>query len=300
MKKYVLSTALSSLLVAPVFLSGCAGIAEMREITAERIARPAFMTERRLESNNMDFQVWERMHQREAPANLYIEGDGWAARGALDPTPKNPVALHLASRDKSQNLVYLSRPCQYKESQNHKTCAPDLWKNRRFSPEVIAAYNAALDDIKTRYDITEFNIIGYDGGANIAASLASTRDDVASLRTVAGALVPDLVYDTKSQPLDADSIKADDFAPSLATMPQHHFVGAGDNIVPASVYHSFRQSMGASNCVHYTFVQDADHTRGWVEKWPDLLNATTTCVTPPTPIALPPRPVDKDASHGMK
>lgn len=269
---------------------------EYDEITAERIARPAFMVERKLEIGGMDLQLWERMHQRYAPANLYIEGDGDAG-DTSDPTPGNPVALHLASRDNADNLVYLSRPCQFRESADHAACSPKFWGTRRFSPEVLAAYNEALDDIKARYDITEFNLIGYDGGANIAAALASTRKDVASLRTVAGDLVPDMVLDSKKHPIDADSIRANAIAPTLATVPQHHFVGIGDEIAPPSVYHSFRQSMGESSCVHYTVVQDADHTRGWVEKWPELLKSPIECPPPYVPAPLPPLPPSKDGPN---
>lgn len=292
----------TSLIVATLMGAAMAPVActsvtnEYDEITAERIARPAFMVERKIETGGMDFQAWERMHQRYAPANLYIEGDGDAG-DTMDPTPGNPVALHLASRDKAENLAYISRPCQFRESADHDACSEKFWSTRRFSPEVLAAYNEVLDDIKTRYDISEFNLIGYDGGANIAAALASTRKDVASLRTVAGDLVPDMVLDPKKHPIDADSIRANTIAPSLATVPQHHFIGIGDEITPPSVYHSFRQSMGESSCIHYTVVQDADHTRGWVEKWPDLLKSPIECPPPYVPAPLPPLPPSKDGPN---
>lgn len=79
---------------------------------------------------------------------------------------------------------------------------------------VFTAYNEALDEIKKRYDITEFNLIGHDGGANIAAVLASTRKDVVSLRTVAGNLHPDMVYARNAQKADPDNIRAIDIARS--------------------------------------------------------------------------------------
>jgi len=260
----------------------CSGGEEFREVTAERMARPAFMVERNFRAQNMDFKLWERMHERYKPANVYFEGDGYpvylSRTVSQEPSPENPVGLHLASRDNATNLVYIGRPCHYKESPKPSECDTKYWSNRRFSPEVMAAYNEMLDEIKARYNITEFNIIGYAGGANIAAVVAAQRDDVVSLRTVAGALNPDLVYASKPpQPLDADSVKANVIAPELAKMPQHHFVGAGDEIVPASVYHSYRAAMGESDCVHYTFVPDADHQRGWVEKWPELLKSSISC-----------------------
>lgn len=313
------SLSVAALLGAAILPVACSGTtAEFREVTAERIARPAFMVERRLSENGMEFQLWERMHKRYEAANIYIEGDGETSsyRGyyskhqkstdkpvksgglfSANPTPVNPVGLHLASRDDAANLVYISRPCMYQETPDDEDCAEKLSGSSRFSPKVIAAYNAAIDEIKARYNITEINLIGYDGGANIVAALAADRSDVASIRTVAGVLHPDMVYNTKKYPLDADSIKAVDVAPSLAKVPQHHFIGAGDEIAPAAVYHSFRQAMGDSECVHYTFVQDADHTRGWVEKWPELLKSPTACAPVYEPAPLPPRPLSKDGPN---
>jgi len=276
------SLILTALLAGGAIPVACAPIQEeKRETTADRIARPAFMVDRKLNANGIDLQLWERIHQRYSSADVYIEGDGDSHATTKfaggDPSPVNPVALDLASRDLAKNVVYIARPCQYRESPDQKACPQALWSTRRYSPEVIAAYNAALDEIKKRNDITDFNLIGYDGGANIAAALASERTDVTTLRTVAGVLNPSLVYDAKKDPLDGDSFSAMSVAGRLATLPQHHFIGAGDTTVAPAVYHSYRQAIGDSNCVHYSFVQDADHERGWVEKWPDLLKQSVNC-----------------------
>ncbi len=299
MKKQILKSLTVVALLAGVAACTTA-VNEIREVAAERIARPAFMVERRLSTGGMNFQLWERMHERYQPANLYIEGDGspsYLDRTITDdPTPENPVGLHLASRDNADNLVYISRPCQFLEEAAQNTCNIKFWSTRRFSPEVLAAYNEALDEIKTRYDITEFNLIGYDGGANIAAQLATVRKDIASLRTVAGNLNPDVVFAERHK-LDPDNIKAPDIAPKIAGIPQHHFTGAGDEVTPPSVYHSFRQAMGDSSCVHYTLVQDADHERGWVEKWPELLKSSVECEPEHVPVALPPLPPSKDGPN---
>lgn len=299
-KTFLKKLALSALVIAALAPAACMSLdSEYDEVTAERIARPAFMIERKLSAGGMEFQLWERMHNRGEPVNIYIEGDGHTkARNSIvsgDPSPSNPVGLHLASRDKSKNLLYISRPCQYLDPQKESQCSKKLWQERRFSPEVIAAYNTAIDEVKKRYDLTDINLIGYDGGANIAVAIAANRPDVASLRTVAGILNPLMVYAQTKEPLDADSVLATNIAPQIANIPQHHFIGAGDTYVQSGVYHTFRQAMGDSDCVHYTFVPDADHERGWVERWPELLSATVACpsaqgevFTPATP--LPPVP----------
>jgi hypothetical protein len=280
-RNYLIITALLGASLLPI---ACAGtVEEFRETRAEHIARPAFMVERVFDNGPIEFRLWERAHERFEPANVYIEGSGaaigFAGNLSEDPTPENPVALHLASRDLADNLFYISGPCQFRESPDEKECSSKWWGSRRFSPEVITAYNQVLDDIKKRYDITAFNIIGYDGGANVAAILASQRQDIVSLRTVAGNLAPDVtnMEAKKPLPLDGDYINAKAVAPQLAPLGQHHFVGAGDTVTPPSVYHSFAQALGASECVHYTLVPDADHERGWVEKWPELLQRTAAC-----------------------
>lgn len=312
MKNRLYSLLAATAIAGSFTLAACAPWGnEFREVTAERIARPAFMVERKDSANGMEFQLWERMHNPGEPANIYIEGDG-DTDPKWDSTPDNPVALHLASRDDAKNLAWIGRPCQFQEAPDDKQCDPKFWSTRRFSPEVLAAYNGIIDYMKKRYDITEINLIGYDGGANVAAALAAQRNDVASLRTVAGELNPDLVPEKVKTKADADNVRAVAIAPQLASLPQHHFIGAGDDVAPPAVYHSFRQAMGETDCVHYTIVPDADHAKGWVEKWPSLLNSSVSCASalPPqeetdmglprdyTPAPFPPIPEDID--HGQK
>lgn len=277
----------STLLVALIALNACSTKTELEMQTANHIARPAFMVERTIQAGQFTLQAWERMHQRGTEATIYIEGDGarWQKNTELptslpraNPTPENPVALHLASRDLSQNLGYLARPCQYIKDAENKGCNADYWQTKRFAPEIMEAYDAALSDISKRYDITKFNLVGYDGGANIAAVLAARRDDVISLRTVAGNLNPDFAADNyQAMPLAANSILAVDYGSALGNIPQHHFIGAADEIITPGIYHSYRQAIGLSECIHYSLVQDADHTNGWVEKWPDLLSLQPQC-----------------------
>ncbi|MCI5060738.1 MAG: alpha/beta hydrolase [Alphaproteobacteria bacterium] len=278
---------------------------ELKQQTANHIARPAFMVERDIQAGAFTLKAWERMHAPMEVATIYIEGDGITPRthGKLhqhpdwvnnNPTPINPVALHLASRDQSKNLAYLARPCQFLKNPENQGCARTYWEENRFAPEVIASYDQALNDIADLYNVTGFHVVGYDGGANIAAVLAAKRQDILSLRTVAGNLNPDhessnLIH----RPLAGNAVLAIDYASGLAMVPQHHFIGAADEYIQPGVYHSFRQMLGLSECVHYSLVPDADHTRGWVEKWPELLTHVPQCaivhqdLPPPEPIIGP-------------
>ena len=178
-------------------------------------------------------------------------------------------------------MAYLARPCQYTGVLAENTpCDSGYWTHKRFAPEVIRAYNTALDEIKARYDIEGFHLTGFSGGGAVAALLAAQRDDVLSFRTVAGNVdhrahsnFHDVSY------LDG-SMNPPEFSEKLAEVPQYHFIGGQDPIVPPAILHSYLQKLGDTNCVQYKFIQEAEHTEGWVEKWPELLKESPTCRGP--------------------
>ncbi len=272
-------------LTGSLLLTACANIPrvfDQPDDVAQRIAAPAWMIPRTIPADPFELTAYERMHTRGAPANIYIEGDGkaWLSKHKIsgDPTPTNPVALHLAAYDKSENIAWLARPCQYtKLIDDTKLCHNSYWTNKRFAPEVLESYNAALDNIAAKYDITEFNIIGFSGGANIAAILAAERSDVVSLRTVAGNLDHVAHSNYHRVSILQGSLNAVDYADKLRKIPQHHFIGGQDNVVPSAIIQSYLQAVGEGQCIKYSFVQEAGHESGWVNKWPELLRIPMSC-----------------------
>lgn len=232
----------------------------MREEIATRLATPAWMIKREIAAAPFALTAHERMHERHTTANVYIEGDGMAwSNMSDDPTPENPVALHLATKDKAENVVWLARPCQYSGTLGGGECDREYWTTRRFAPEILRAYNEALNDIARRYDITGFNLIGFDGGAVIAAELAKQRKDILTLRTVAGKLHE--ITDPAA----------------LAALPQRHFIGGQDEVVRPAQLHGYMQQAQARNCLSYDFIQENTHEKGWPDKWPELLAAPIKC-----------------------
>lgn len=257
----------------------------IKEEIAKRIAGPAWMVERLIPAEPFALSAFERMHEHNAPANLYIEGDGeaWSTRisQSKNPTPSNPVALHLASRDKADNVVYLARPCQYSGMIDPaEPCDPAHWGSKRFAPEIIESYQLALDEIKARYGITKFNLIGFSGGGAIAAILAAERNDVASLRTVAGNLDHRAHSAHHEVSYMDESLDAPFFADKLVNVPQYHFIGEMDETMPPGVLHSYLQALGDDRCVKHEVIEEASHTEGWVNKWPKLLAKTPSCSAP--------------------
>ncbi len=254
---------------------------ELRLETAKRIATPSFMLHRNIPAGEFMFTVYERVHEKGKPATIYIEGDGVAwtskSRKSLDPTPRNPVALHLASRDMGPNVIYLARPCQYSWTNTGEACDDRFWTSDRFAPEVVAAMNAAVDNIKKKYDISSFNLVGFSGGGAIAALLTAERDDVVSLRTVAGNLDHDTLNRMHGVSMMPRSLNPVQVAPQIANIPQHHFIGEWDEIVTPAIYDSFRAAAGPTTCMRSSMVKEVDHETGWVNIWPTLLKAPLDC-----------------------
>ncbi len=267
-----------------IALCGCIAttLPYMRAETAQRIAAPAWMIKRDISAQPFSLRAYERIHDRGGVAHIYIEGDGaeytspeeWES----NPTPKNPVALHLASKDNAQNVIYIARPCQYTEMlSSTETCDEKYWKESRFSSEVIGAYTNALDEVAARYDIGAFHLIGYSGGAAIATLLSAERNDILSVRTVSGILDHKAQRELLNLTQLSDSLSPNDEALNLTNVPQYHFIGGQDAIVPPAVTHSYLQSMPPTNCVQTMVIQEAGYEDGWVNKWPELLTLPVRC-----------------------
>lgn len=280
-----------------LFLAACHGASDIvSEQVAARVASPAWMIERQIPAGPFALTAFERMHERGTSANIYIEGDGFEDSLPAElgnPTPSNPVALHLASKDSARNLAYLARPCQFSGTLSKETpCDSQYWLKDRFSDTVIESYNDALDEIAARYDIKGFNLIGYGGGGAIAAILAAQRNDVLSLRTVAGNLDHITYSNYHEIGLLDGSLNAADFAEKLRDMPQIHYAGGQDTIVPPAVLESFLNKLEPSECEYYELVQEAEHAKGWVDKWPELLERKPGCTYIAPAIVMEERPAE--------
>jgi dienelactone hydrolase len=205
------------------------------------------------------------------PVTVYIEGDGqaWVSRTRLsaDPTPGNPVALALAAQERgSANVAYLGRPCQYGGTARDAACTPALWSSHRFSPQVVAAMDAAVSEMARRSGASGVHLVGFSGGGAIAALVAARRGDVASLRTVAGNLDHDAVNRLHGVSRLDGSLNPIDHAPALRAIPQIHYSGANDSVVPLSIAAAFVTAVGGP-CATARVIPGASHDSGWPEAW---------------------------------
>jgi len=260
-------------------LSSCGGLSSGRS-TAKKIALSADLKPILLRTSTFRLAGFYRFSKRGTPLTVYIEGDGLAwltrYRPSADPTPKNPIALRLAAIDKSANVVYLARPCQYVSLSEEKLCGVPYWTQKRFSKEVIVAVNEAINILASKAGADRIHLVGYSGGGAVAALAASRRKDIASLRTVAGYM--DHVSLNKKagvSPLKGslDPIRA---APYLKLIPQTHYTGNQDERIPGWVAQNFRKAVGNNACASTRKV-NATHEKGWERVWKKVWSDIPTC-----------------------
>lgn len=285
-------------------LSACTPSQIAGKENARRLSGPVFMQERTLNAGAFTLTLFERIHDRGGIAHIYIEGND--PEVLTKPLPDSLISLHLASRDKARNVIYITRPCQFyapksvwraRDDHEDKLCPyhyagarqRDRYKSsHRFDQTVVDSYNAALDEIRRRWGVRAFHVYGHSGGGVIATLLAADRGDILSLTTVSAMLDTDVYMGIKklTEPNMPDavsltaSINPADIAPRLASIPQHHYLGATDRAVPPAALLGFLQKIGPTNCVHYDIIQENGYTAGWVDKWDDILRDRPLCRGP--------------------
>lgn len=202
---------------------------------------------------------------------VYIEGDGlsWITRTTIsaNPTPITPTALELMNQDISECKVYLARPCQYI---NSNECSKKYWTSNRFDEKVIKSFNDALNNLKNSYQNENFTLIGYSGGAAIATLVASKREDINMLITVAGN-VDTLKWTTihNISRLD-ESLNPADYTKELENIKQYHLIGKEDDVIPKEVFLSYLSKFENKNNITYKYY-DATHNCCWKEPYKKFL-----------------------------
>jgi len=258
---------------------GCQSLAPLRDRDryARDIATNAGMQAAVIATDTFHIQTWSRMDTvRDAGLHVYIEGDGHAwhrrYRASGDPTPREPLGLELAAADRAARVIYLARPCQYTLARDAAICTPGYWTGARYGEEVIAAMDQALSKLKNAHGDADEGIvlIGYSGGGTVAALLAARRKDVRALITLAANL--DHVAWTRGHgdsPLKG-SLNAADVAARLRLLPQRHFAGGKDRVVPLAVLRSYLRRMGGDD-TSLRVIPDFDHHCCWLRAWPAML-----------------------------
>ncbi len=255
-------------------LMGCAlPSADVRIEQTRQLASSAGWSEFHLSTGVFDLTGFSPAHysQQSKLLTIYIEGDGlaWLSRTQVspDPTPVNPLGLKLALQHPNDAVVYLARPCQLGQARN---CAQQFWTTARFGSEVISAYDQALNQLKQQFHNEYFQLIGYSGGGAIATLVAASRTDVVQLVTVAGNLDHRVWTDYHQVSPLKKSLNPASFYRSLENIPQYHFVGGRDKIVPVAIANSYAERFPQDARPPIIIIPEADHRCCWVRLWPEL------------------------------
>lgn len=266
------------LAVLPILaLAGCAD----RLGSAQGVAAGGGLERALVETDTFTLTAWSRLTAPGQPLTVYIEGDGlaWLSRNQIspNPTPRDALALRLASLDPAPNVVYVARPCQFTDFTVDRRCQPDYWTSHRFAPEVIAATQQAIEHFRAKGRTHGVHLIGYSGGGAVAALAAARRPDVLSLRSLAGNLDHEMVNRHHKVDQLRGSLNARDVAAHLALVPQIHYAGGKDKVVPPFVAESYGRAAGPGHCIDIVTIASASHESGWAERWPDLAGRMPAC-----------------------
>ena len=268
-------------LLTLVFVSACNSqrAVKNRVINADTLIMLSDLQSVRLKTPDFSLYAAYRFTKSSDLLNVYIEGDGrsWVSRNQLssDPTPINPVALRLAiiqsEQSKDDNIAWLARPCQYQANRVDFSCEPKYWSSHRFAQKVVDATNIAIDELMQKSGTSKVRLIGFSGGAAVAALVAAKRNDIDSLVTIAGNLDHQQVNDYHRVSSLIGSLNPKEVAMQLASIPQVHFVGVNDEVIPGVVADDFIK-VQENNCAKKVLVLTAGHIDGWVDYWPSAVN----------------------------
>ncbi len=204
---------------------------------------------------------------------VYIEGGGRAflckGQPAGAPSPANPMGFSLALAVLAPVVPYLARLGHFNEScANTRFSA--YWSTKRFAPEIILSINDALTQAKARNGAACLHLVGYSGGGGIARLLAARRGDARSLVTVAGLLDTTRWTEAKAPLPLTGSLNPADSAARLTSLPQIHFYGTKDTVIPPKMSARFCTLAPFSHC--RAIALDFTHWDGWAERWPEPSN----------------------------
>jgi len=200
--------------------------------------------------------------------HVYIGGDGkpfvTPTRVARDPSPLHPFVFRLQDRDDGDN-IYVGRPC-YHGLANEPPCTPLLWTNQRYSSAVVSSMVAAVQTVSAGREIV---LIGYSGGGTIAMLMAPHLPNLLGVITIAANL--DIAAWTNYHGYTAlnGSLNPVELAVATRGIPQRHYFGSNDEVVPASVVEHVRDAMPRGSV---TLLDGFDHSCCWARVWPQLLH----------------------------
>lgn len=220
-----------------------------------------------------DTQIWSNFipsnkNSDKKIIHIVLEGDGfaWKTRNtpSNNPTPRDistAVELSLALAKMGLNTQYWARPCQYVEGNSWHDCHVRDWTAERFSNLALTHYQKLFERTSALNPETKFIFWGYSGGGVLGFMLsAQNPQKICALHTLASPI--DLNAWTnfhKITPLKA-GISFSEASLANKNLPQRHFVGEKDNIIPPDI---LIKSLGQKAYESLVILENTSHQRGW-------------------------------------
>lgn len=234
-------------LITLLFLAGCS-----------TITAPANFVYKEIETRDFTIATWQKITNSHAVYKIYIEGDGYAfnahGKATQDPTPHGTLVRELAFGDNSPNVIYLARPCQYVKS---PICSQRHWTTARFASEIINAEYEAIKNIAGNNPVI---LVGFSGGAQVAGLVAIAKPElnIKKIITIAGNLDHLAWTQYHNLPPLNESMNLESYRKQFAKIPQIHYVGSNDKVMPPILVREF-----IKNDDLIIEVSGANHNEGW-------------------------------------
>ena len=207
--------------------------------------------------------------------HIYIEGDGRPflepTTVALDPTPREPLMLHLMALDPAPS-VYLGRPCYFGLSHD-RGCDPSYWTLRRFSPEVVDSLAVALSAEVTRSRAREIELYGHSGGGTLAVLLMTRMPNVTRVVTIGANLDTAAWCALHGYTPLLGSLNPAELRLHPRGVRFLHLVGSNDTNTPPEMVESGASRTGAADSVR--IIPGYTHNCCWQEIWEGVVRGAT-------------------------
>lgn len=258
-----------------VLLSACAGPGpQERSTSIDELAAAKGWERVRVPTDAFVLAAFvPRMQTTSRRLVVYIEGDGlsWESRykPSADPTPVRATGLELAMRHPGP-AVYLARPCQFTSVADWGQCDVKWWTSHRFGDRVVHSASQAIDQLKASAKASSVVLVGYSGGGAVAALLAARRNDVDGLVTVAGTLDHEWMSAHHRTDRLEGSLNPADMSAQLRHVPQLHFYGTQDRVIPPGLTRSFAARFPPTAPIRIHEMPEYGHQCCWADGWPQL------------------------------
>lgn len=239
-----------------MFLTGCATRNPLTDFRFQTVTTPPYV-----------IASWYKIEAPGEAVRIYIEGDGNAFdkenKPTDNPTPTTNFLRHLAAADPNPNVVYLGRPCQYMKT---STCSIEDWTIGRFSPQIINSMDQSVHILMKKAQTKKVILIGYSGGAQIAGLIAVRHPtEIKKIITIAGVLDQKEWTTYHNDTSLTRSLNLKDYKETFNKIPQFHYVGEKDKVVPPILTQSF-----VINPETIILVPKADHQNGFESVYKEI------------------------------